>query len=90
MPVASHLVHSFCALRLYVKLLFDHDRRDRRRREYTMLNSSDLGKLKDILHATVAENQKNMVIATKLEVSLFLPCASVIELALTSYAAFSL
>lgn len=73
-----------------MKLLFDHDRRDRRQREYTMQNSSDVGKLKDILRATVAENQKNMVIATKLEVSLFLPSASVTEPALTSHVAFSL
>ena len=73
-----------------MKLLFDHDRRDRRQREYTMQNSNDVGKLKDILHATVAENQKNMVIATKLEVSLFLPCTAVTEPALTSHVAFSL
>ena len=64
--------------RLYVKLLFDHDRRDRRQREYTMQSSEELAKLKDILHASVAENMKNMVIATRLEVSLLLSYASVV------------
>ena len=64
--------------RLYVKLLFDHDRRDRRQREYTMQSSEELAKLKDILHASVAENMKNMVIATRLEVSLLLSYASIV------------
>lgn len=88
--VASHLVCSFYAFRLYVKLLFDHDRRDRRQREYTMQNSDDIGKLKDLLDAIVTENQKNMVVATKLEVGLLLSCASVILLYFrSSYATFS-
>ena len=67
--VPGHLLYSFYAFRLYVKLLFDHARRDRRQREYTMQNSSDIGKLKDLLDAIVTENQKNMVVSTKLEVS---------------------
>ena len=41
-----------------------------------MQNSEELAKLKDILHASVAENMKNMVIATRLEVSVLVLCFS--------------
>lgn len=74
--ILIHRSMILCICRLYVKLLFNHDRRDRRQREYTMQNSDELGKLKGILHATVTENLKNMVMATRLEVSLLVPCAA--------------